>query len=202
MICMNEQRLIEEILNSKKDNYAFEDIMHLSTVMDRELHLPIEIQDIAGSITLAIRYWNRVDNEAGIPAKDRKPIKLIIDCCGGDLNEAFAIVDQIRLSKTPVHAVVLGRAYSGAFLVTIACHHRIATKHSSLLFHEGSGGFGGDAGKFQNFADFYKRQREQMKDLVLDLTNISEEKYNEIKNDDYWLTADEAKELGIIDEVI
>lgn len=199
---INENKLIQSLLDSKKDDYSFEDIMQLSTLADREIHMPIEIADIASSINMAIRYWNRVDDQLNLSPENRKPIKLVIDCCGGDLCEAFAMIDQIKLSRTPVHAYVIGRAYSGAFLVTIACHKRFATKHSSLLFHEGSGGFGGDAGKFQNFADFYKKQREQMRDLVLDNTGISEEKYNEIKNDDYWMTADLAKKLGVIDEVI
>lgn len=202
MVIKTEQQLIEDLLKAKKDDYTLEDIIHLSTVLDREVHMPIEIADIAGPMTMAIRYWNRVDDEQNIPVEERKPIKLIIDCCGGDLCEAFAIIDQIRLSKTPVHAYVMGRAYSGAFLVTLACDKRIATQHSSLLLHEGAGGFGGDAGKFQNFADFYKKQRGQIKDFVLANTDISEEKYEEIKNDDSWFTADEAKALGIIDEVI
>lgn len=202
MYKISENQLIEDVLNSKKDSYSFEDLIHLSALVDREIHLPIEISEVAGSINTAIRYWNRVDDSLEIPLDDRKPIKLVIDCCGGDLSEAFAMVDQIKLSKTPVHAYVIGRAYSGAFLITISCHKRFATKHSSFLFHEGSGGFGGDAGKFQNFADFYKKQREQIKEIVLDKTSISEEKYNEIKNDDYWITADEAKDLNMIDEVI
>lgn len=197
-----EDQLIEDVLDSKKDSYAFEDVIHLSTLIDREIHLPIEISEIAGSVNTTIRYWNRVDDSLKIPLDERKPIKLVIDCCGGDLCEAFAIIDQIKLSKTPVYAYVIGRAYSGAFLIAISCHKRYATKHSSFLFHEGSGGFGGDAGKFQNFADFYKKQREQIKEIVLNETSISEGKYNEIKNDDYWITADEAKDLNMIDEVI
>lgn len=132
---------------------------------------------------------------------DREPIKIYIDCYGGNLTEAFGIVDAIKFSQTPVYTIVGGCAYSGAFLIAAAGHKRFCYPHASFMFHEGAGGFQGDANKFVNFTAFYKKQLEQMKRIIIENTNIDEEKYHEIKHDDFWMTAEEAKEYNVIDEI-
>ena len=60
---------------------------------------------------------------------------------------------------------------------------------------------GGDAHKFRNQADFYKKQLDQLKKHTLKYTNLTEEDYEKILKDDYWLTAEEAMEKGIVDEI-
>ena len=70
------------------------------------------------------------------------------------------------------------------------------------MYHEGSTGNVGDAGKFRNFAEFYERQLALLKDIVLKQTNISEELYKEHQKDDWWLDANEALDLGIADEIL
>jgi ATP-dependent protease ClpP protease subunit len=85
----------------------------------------------------------------------------------------------------------------------IAGHKRMAYKHATFLFHEGSiSGVHGDANKFQNYADYYKSLRGVMKELVLEKTNITEEEYSLKEKDDWWLMASEAVEKGIIDEIV
>ena len=61
---------------------------------------------------------------------------------------------------------------------------------------------GGDAGKFRNYTDFYKKQLEKLKNLTLDYTKITNEQYEKHINDDWWIDATEALELGICDEII
>lgn len=193
-----EINMLEALVNSSKDQYSFPDIVELSSCLNREINIPFDLDEgVAGAIASVIRYWNRLDDEEGV----RKPIKVYIDCYGGNLTEAFGIVDAIKFSRTPVYTIVAGCAYSGAFLIASAGHKRFCYPHASFMFHEGAGGFQGDANKFVNFTSFYKKQLEQMKRIIIENTNIDEEKYKEIKHDDFWMTAEEALEYGVIDEI-
>lgn len=186
--------------NVKEDVVSFEDIINLKSSLDREIYLG-EISDGIGSvIDGVISYWNKIDE--GIEEKDRKPIQIIIDSPGGSLTDTFTIIDAIKLSVTPVHTVVVGTAYSGGCLVAMSGHKRYAYPHSSFMLHEGSTSTGGDSHKFINYSKFYQTQLAQLKDIVLSNTKMTNDFYESIKRDDYWLSAYEAKEKGIIDEIL
>ena len=157
--------------------------------------------DTGAGIENVIRFWNRIDDEAGIPIEDRKPIKLYIDSPGGDLSATLTMVDAIKMSKTPVWTINIGMAYSGGYFTFLAGHKRFAYPHSSFMFHEGSASTGGTSGQFQNFVSFYKIQLEQLKALVLSTTNISNEEYENIRREDVWYTAEEALKKGMVDVI-
>lgn len=186
--------------NVKEDVVSFEDIINLKSSLDREIYLG-EISDGIGSvIDGVISYWNKIDE--GVVKKDRKPIQIIIDSPGGSLTDTFTIIDAIKLSETPVHTIVVGTAYSGGCLVAMSGHKRYAYPHSSFMLHEGSTSTGGDSHKFINYSKFYQTQLAQLKDIVLSNTKMTNDFYESIKRDDYWLSAYEAKEKGIIDEIL
>lgn len=189
-------------INVKKDIKTFEDLINLEGAFRREIYL-YEISDGTGaSIDGQIRFWNDYDNEHNIPIGDRKPIYLYIDSCGGSLTDTLTIIDSIKLSKTPVWTICVGCAYSGGFFIACSGHKRFAYPHASFLFHEGSTGTSGTAGQFENYTTFYKKQLEQLKQIVLENTNITKEEYNDIKKDDIWYTSQEAIEKNIIDEIL
>ena len=149
-----------------------------------------------------------MDDENAVPADERKPIILFIDSYGGDMNACFSIIDSIAMSKTPVYTVNMGTAYSAGFFIAIAGHKRFAYPHSSYLYHEGSAGTQGTSTQFENFSAFYKKQififcnLGMLRDHTLSHTKITEDKYDEIKKDDFWMTAPEALELGVCDEIV
>jgi ATP-dependent Clp protease protease subunit len=124
-----------------------------------------------------------------------------IDSDGGDLYGTMTIIDAIALSKTPVWTINIGCAYSGGFFTFICGHRRIAYPHASFLYHEGSVQNGGTAIQFRNFSEFHERKMEELKEITLSHTKISEELYDKKKKDDWWITANEAVELGIADEI-
>jgi ATP-dependent protease ClpP protease subunit len=71
------------------------------------------------------------------------------------------------------------------------------------MLHEGSAGIGQiDAHKFQAFSDFYKIQREQLKQIILEKTILTEEEYDKRAKDDWWIFSSEAVELQIADEIM
>ena len=180
---------------------SYEDVVNASASLNRELYVGAIGDDMSDGLEAMIRFYNRCDEQDNIPINDRIPIKLFIDSPGGDLTAAYTIINAIELSKTPVWTINIGCAYSAGFFIFITGHYRIAYPLSSFLYHEGSCIMGGDAHKFRNQADFYKKQLDQLKKHTLKYTNLSEEDYEKILKDDYWLTAEEAMAKGIVDEI-
>jgi len=188
------------VSNVKEDIKTFDDLINLDFSFSREIPIG-EIEDGLGdSVDAYIRFWNKQDE--GILVGERKPIKLLINSPGGYLTDAFTIIDAIKMSKTPVIGVCTGTAYSGGFFILVCCDKRVAYPHASFLFHEGATSNGGTSSQFQNFAAFYKKQLDQLKDVVISNTKITEEEYKEIKKDDIWYDVNDALEKGIIDEVL
>ena len=187
--------------NVQEDAKSFEDILNLDNSLDRHLYVANIESGIGSTIDSMIRFWNRRDEEEGLNIEERKPIKIYIDSCGGSLTDAFTIIDSIRMSKTPVITIATGCAYSAGFFIFISGHKRIAYPHASFLYHEGSATNGGTASQFRNFADFYDIQLTQLKQIVLDYTDIDEDEYNKHKKDDWWMTAEDAINYGIADEI-
>lgn len=192
MVCLEE--------NVKEDVTSFEDIINLKSSLDREIYLSDISDGIGAVISSIISYWNKIDKDTMDSCG--KPISIIIDSPGGSLTDTFTIIDAIKLSKTPVHTIVIGTAYSGGCLVAMTGHKRYAYPHASFMLHEGSTSTGGDSHKFINYSKFYQLQLKQLRDIVISNTKMTDEFYESIKRDDYWLTAEEAKEMGVIDEII
>ena len=193
--------LINSVNSKAEDIYTFEDIISLEDSKDRGIFLGT-IEDGTGvGVDSIIRYWNKMDNEKNIPVEERKPIKIYIDSCGGSLTDTLTIIDSIKMSKTPIWTINTGCAYSGGFFTTISGHKRFAYPHASFLFHEGSTSTGGTSSQFENYSAFYKKQLSQLKDITLKNTKISEDLYKEKQREDWWIDANEALELGIIDEI-
>jgi len=187
--------------NIKKDAKTFEDIVNLDGALRREIYLYDITSGTGSSVDGYIRFWNQYDKEHNIPVGERKPIKIYIDSCGGSLADTFTIIDSIKLSETPVWTIAMGCAYSGGFFSFISGHKRFAYPHASFLFHEGSTQNGGTSSQFENYTAFYKKLLNQLKEITLENTNITEEEYNEIHKDDVWYTVSEGVEKGFIDEV-
>lgn len=179
-----------------------EEVIETFSFLTRSLHLCSEItHEHAIAFSDAIKFWNEVDNLDEIPIEERKPIKIYIDSPGGDLDATFSIIDSITLSKTPVNTITIGSGNSGGFFIGIVGHKRIGYPHSSYLFHEGYCENNGDAHKYIQFTEFYKKKLSMLKDLVRKNTKLTSEDYEKYKKDDLWLTADEALKYGIIDEI-
>lgn len=193
--------LLYDLKNNKSEIKDYDSVLTQNACWNRHLYLGDIDSEIASMIESFIRFYNQEDEEANIPIEERLPIKIFINSGGGDLMATFMLIDAIKLSRTPVWTINIGSAYSGGFFTFIAGHKRIAYPNSTFLYHEGSTMNAGDAGKFRNFADFYDKLLDMLKDVTISNTQITEELYAEHKKDDWWLTADEALELGICDEI-
>lgn len=187
--------------NVKKDMKSFEDFINLDGSARREIYVFDINPGVGSSVDGYIRFWNSVDDRKNIPIEEREPIKIYIDSCGGSLSDTLTIIDAVKMSKTPIIGICIGAAYSGGFFIFISCPKRIAYPHASFLFHEGSTSTGGTSSQFANYAAFYKKQLDQLKNVVLENTNITEDEYKDIKKDDIWYDVQDGIEKGFIDEV-
>ena len=199
---MNNSDLINKYLEQKELFDDFDNLANTSSLLNREIYMGGVSDEMSGGIEALIRFWNRQDEQDGIAAEDRVPIKLYIDSWGGEMVACYTIINAIELSKTPVWTINIGAAYSAGFFIYITGHERYAYPLSSFLYHEGATTTGGDAHKFRNYADFYKKQLDQLKAHVLKYTKLTEEDYDRILKDDYWLTAKEAIEKGVADKIV
>lgn len=193
--------ILEDLKNNHGEIKDFDTALEKYSVWHRHLLIGDIDPDVGEAVEMMIRFWNRVDDEEGIPVDKREPIIIYIDSNGGDLDATFTMIDAIRISKTPVWTVNMGCAFSGGFFTYIVGHKRIAYPHSTFLYHEGATGQIADAGKFQNFAAFYKVRLGMLKNIVLEHTDISPELYEEKRRDDWWFTAQEGLDFGVVDEI-
>lgn len=187
-----------QIEDGKFDFSQIVDFIHCS---NRIMYLGDITEGVGSAMDSMIRFWNYEDDKKDIPIEERQPIKIYIDSNGGSLVDTFTMIDAISMSKTPVYTICTGSAYSGGFFTFIAGHKRFAYPLSSFLYHEGSTGNTGDAGKFRNFAAFYEKVLQQLKDVTIKYTKITEEEYEKHIKDDWWFTANEALKYGICDEI-
>lgn len=199
---VNIKDLIKELdENTQKELKTFDQLVeYYQAYNDRNLVIADIGPDLAIAVDSIIRFWNKVDEN--IPVEERQPIKLYIHSPGGYLTSAFAIIDTVKLSKTPVHTIAIGDVYSGGFFIFLAGDKKYTYPHASFLYHEGATANGGDANKFRNFAKFYEVQLEQLRQIVLKNSSITEEEYEKHIKDDWWLTAEEAVQYGIADEIL
>lgn len=154
----------------------------------------------------SIREINRYDDEQAKKTIDyeREPIELIVSSYGGSVYDGFGLVDTIELSKTPVHTVGIGKMMSMGFIILIAGHKRSMTKRATAMYHQISTGVWAELEKIKRTAEECERLEKIYDDFVLARTNLMKEKLDDVKGrcQDWYISADEAKKLGIVDEII
>ena len=133
-----------------------------------------------------------------------KPIKLYIDSYGGAVYQCFGLIGVMEKSTTPVHTIVTGAAMSCGFIILISGHKRFGYQHSTPLYHQVSTGFFGKVQDMEESLEQTKKLQKKIEDMTTSLTKISKKKLKEIlKNKtDWYMTADEALCLGVIDEIL
>ena len=132
------------------------------------------------------------------------PIEIYIDSYGGYVYQILGLVAVIQKSKTPIHTIVTGAAMSCGFIMLICGHKRFAYEHATPLYHQVSGGARGTVKDMEEDVVESKRLQKKLEKLTLDNTKISKKKLKEVyeKKQDWYMSAKEAKKLGVIDEII
>lgn len=175
--------------------------LQIEDIYDRVLYLDGEVNDdILRPIIMQICKINGEDY--GKPIKQRTPITLIINCCGGSTMIGMALVNTIQNSATPVIGVVLGICASMAFGIFAVCHTRIATKDSTFMVHDGSIDIVTNTTKAKDFMKFDSKIEERYNKAIAERTKFTVKELDEMSPHDSWFFADELVEYDMVDGII
>ena len=165
---------------------------------ERILFLGQEVNDgVANSLVAQMLYLDSEDSS--------KPIYLYINSPGGSVTAGLAIYDTMQYVKSDVVTICVGLAASmGAFLLTAGSKgKRLALPHSRIMIHQPLGGTSQrQASDIEIEAKEILRIKEMLNRSMAEMTGQHYEKIDKDTDRDYFLSADEAKEYGLIDRVI
>ena len=164
---------------------------------DRIVFLGTEVNDTVANVIIAQLLFLESDD----PDKE---ITLYINSPGGSITAGLAIYDTMQYVRCPVATVCLGQAASmGAWLLASGtAGHRRALPNSRVMIHQPLGGFRGQATDIEIHAKQILHLRDQMNGILASHTGQSVETIQKDTERDRYLSAAEAKEYGLIDEVI
>ena len=184
------------ILEERALNVAAMDVFS-RLMMDRIIFLGAPIYDDAANIIQAqLLFLESVDAQ--------KDIQLYINSPGGSVSAGLGIYDTMQLVSCDVATICTGMAASmGAVLLTSgAAGKRSALPHSRVMIHQPLGGVQGQASDIEITAREIAKTKRELYDILSTHSGVSLEKIEADADRDYWLTAAEAKEYGLIDSVL
>lgn len=164
---------------------------------DRIIFLGEEVTDVSANLVVAQMLFL----EAEDPGKD---IHFYINSPGGSVSAGFAIYDTMQYIKCDVSTICIGMAASmGSFLLTGGTKgKRLALPNSEIMIHQPLGGAQGQATEIQIAADHILKTRQKLNQILAENTGQPLEVINADTERDNFMTAEEAKAYGLIDEVI
>ncbi|WP_145517860.1 ATP-dependent Clp endopeptidase proteolytic subunit ClpP [Staphylococcus warneri] len=164
---------------------------------DRIIMLGSQIDDnVANSIVSQLLFLQAQDSE--------KDIYLYINSPGGSVTAGFAIYDTIQHIKPDVQTICIGMAASmGSFLLAAGAKgKRYALPNAEVMIHQPLGGAQGQATEIEIAANHILKTREKLNRIFSERTGQSIEKIQQDTDRDNFLTAEEAKAYGLVDEVM
>ncbi|MBQ6540534.1 MAG: ATP-dependent Clp endopeptidase proteolytic subunit ClpP [Oscillospiraceae bacterium] len=164
---------------------------------DRIVFLGEEVNDTTASLVVAQLLYL----EAQDPDKD---IQFYINSPGGSVTAGLAIYDTMQYIKADVSTICVGLAASmGAFLLSAgAPGKRLALPNAEIMIHQPSGGFQGQATDINIHAQYILKIKEKLNQIMADNTGKPIEVIRDATERDNFMSAEEAKEFGLIDKVI
>lgn len=133
-----------------------------------------------------------------------EPIRLYVNSPGGHADDGFAIYDVMRYVTAPVHTIVTGLAASAATIVMIGADKggRLALPSARIMLHQPSQGARGTASDIAITAKEILRLRKKANELFAEETGHPVEKIEKDMQRDFWMTAPEALDYGLLDKVV
>lgn len=164
---------------------------------DRIILLSDEVNDVTASLVVAQMLFL----EAEDPDKD---IQLYINSPGGSVTAGFAIYDTMQYVKPDVSTICVGLAASmGAFLLAAGAKgKRYALPNSEIMIHQPLGGARGQATDIKIHAEWIIRIKDKLNKILSEKTGQPIERIEKDVERDFFMTAEEAKIYGIVDEVM
>lgn len=168
---------------------------------DRKIVFNQEIDDcLVENMVLMILQWNKEDRD--LPVNKRKKIYIYLNSDGGDVVAGNLALSIIKLSKTPIVTVGLAKCASMASYILAAGHERYCFPNTIVLYHDGQTGYVSSGNKGKDIQKFYDELDKYNTDFMINNTKMTPEFIEKIKDREYYMFAEEAKELGIVEKII
>jgi ATP-dependent Clp protease protease subunit len=164
---------------------------------ERIVFLPGPIDDQTATIVVAQLLFLEADNP-------KKEIAMYINSPGGVVTSGLAIYDTMQFVRSPVSTLCIGQAASMGSLLLAAGHKdmRFALPNARIMLHQPSGGFQGQATDIMLHAQEILNLKKRLNEIYVKHTGKELKKIEEALERDYFLTAEMAKEWGVVDQVI
>ena len=182
------------IEQSSRGERAFD--IYSRLLKDRIIFLGEEVTDVSANLIVSQLLFLESED----PGKD---IQMYINSPGGSVSAGMAIYDTMQFIKCDVSTICMGMAASmGAFLAGGTPGKRLALPHSTIMIHQPSGGAQGQATEIQIVADRIQYTKRMLNELLAANTHQPLEKIAADTERDYYMSAEEAKNYGLIDAVV
>ena len=164
---------------------------------DRIIFIGSGIDDYVSNLVIAQLLFLQMEDA-------KKDIHIYINSPGGSVTAGLAIYDTMQFVTCDVNTYCMGMAASmGAFLLCSGTKgKRFALPNSDIMIHQVSGGAQGTASDVERSVEFMYKLNRRLARIIAENTGKSEEQVRKDADRDYYMTADEAKEYGIVDEVV
>jgi len=188
--------LTPNIIEERPMNVAVMDV-YSRLMMDRIIFLGYPINDeVANIITAQLLFLDSTDRH--------RDIQMYINSPGGSVYSGLGVYDTMQYVTPDVSTICIGIAASMA--ATLMCAgtkgKRTALKHSRVMMHQPSGSIGGQASDIEITVNEIKKLKKELYEIYSVHTGKSVKQVEKDCDRDYWLTATEAKEYGLVDEVL
>lgn len=188
--------LTPNIIEERPMNVAVMDV-YSRLMMDRIIFLGYPITDeVANIITAQLLFLDSTDRS--------RDIQMYINSPGGSVYSGMGVYDTMQYVTPDVSTICIGVAASMAAVLMCSGAHgkRTALKHSRIMMHQPSAGAGGQASDIEITVAQVKKLKHELYEVVAQHSGQTVEKIAADFDRDYWMTAVEAKEYGLVDEVL
>ncbi len=196
VISMQNQYLNPYILEERQLNVTQMDVFS-RLMMDRIIFLGTQIDDYtANTLQAQLLFLDSAD-----PGKD---ISIYINSPGGSVHAGLGIYDTMQFVSSDIATICTGMAASMAAVLLVAGKEgkRSALKHSRVMIHQPMGGAQGQASDIEITAREIQKLKKELYTIIADHSHTDFDKVWADSDRDYWMTAEEAKEYGMIDRVM
>ena len=196
VIKAESQYLNPYILEERQLNVTQMDVFS-RLMMDRIIFLGTEINDyVANTIQAQLLYLDSIDSS--------KEISIYLNSPGGSVTAGLGIYDKMQFITSPVATICTGMAASMAAVLLVAGQEgkRSALPHSRVMIHQPLGGVQGQASDIEITAREIQKMKKELYTIISDHSHTPFDKVWADSDRDYWMSAQEAKEYGMIDQVL
>lgn len=192
----NITNLTPNIIEERPMNIAVMDV-YSRLMMDRIIFLGYPVNDeVANIITAQLLFLESTDRT--------RDIQLYINSPGGAVYAGLGLYDTMQFVSPDIATICTGMAASMAAVLMAAgaAGKRSALKHARIMMHQPSGGAQGQASDVEITVNEVRKVKQELYEILSNHTGQTIEKVTKDSNRDFWMTAPEAKDYGLVDEVL